>query len=141
MYLLELIIEKLNAAQAAKELNKAWFVEQQQAKKNFAPKLWESLCRQLEHGCETLRANSKCQLTATLPSNSEIRLNNSASGAYVRLTFDPHTPVVNYSSPGPNGYLVFAVKEDGNGVLFQDPKDERLLHVDEVAERIIGLIT
>jgi hypothetical protein len=136
--LLEALSEKLNAARAATDLYKAWFVEQQNIKKAFAPCLWASLSAQIEQGCEQIGRDAGVRLLFdNTTAKEEVRIKNATTGSWILLKFDASGLIIWFQTPGPNGHYGFKVNEDGNGVKFLDPKKDEVLFADELVERIL----
>lgn len=136
---LQPLIDKINAEDEKKRLDRAWFIEHQQIKKAFAPDLWQSLLRQLASEVESIN-NSTARRLVFDPAGSTASLRNAETGDRLNLQFDPHTPRVSFQTQGPSGYYVFKVNDDGNGIRFLDPKREAVMFPDELVEALLKYV-
>src|SRR3954451_2778588 len=101
MAVMQSLSEKMNAAAAAKEVTKAWFVEHQAIKKALAPSLWSSLLRMLESEREAINKNTATRITVTAVTDNELRFKNTGTGRVLVVKFDSSTPCVWYQTHGP----------------------------------------
>src|SRR5271170_247756 len=100
--MIQSIAGKLNAAEDAKKLAKAWFVEQLQIKRALAPNLWGSLLKMLQIEADSINANtSAAKITIEKVNDNQVNIRNAMTGVMVSLKYDPDTPCVWYRTPGP----------------------------------------
>ena len=134
------LVDKINAADAARELNRAWFVEQQHIKKNLAPQLWRSLLAVLQEKCGSINKSTKARIVIETINDSEVKLTNAETGAWLHLQYDDGTPCVWFQSPGPSDYYAFKVDDDGSGVKFFDHRNQVALFPDKLAAAFVAML-
>jgi hypothetical protein len=134
------LADKINAADAAKKLARAWFVEQLTVKRALAPALWDALKRALEAKDEFIKVNTGHRIIVETMNSLAVKIRNADTGKLVSLRYDADTPCLWFESSERNGYLAFKLNDDATDIKFFDPKREVAIFTDEVAEFFFGLV-